>query len=75
MNINPWENAREMYEHDNCAQQMGIEILEMGEGFARLSMLITSAMLNGHKNCHGGPLFTLADTALPTPVTARGGRR
>lgn len=72
MSINAWANAREMYARDNCAQQMGIEIQEMGEGFARLTMTITEAMLNGHQTCHGGQLFTLADTAFAYACNSQG---
>lgn len=72
MSTNAWENARVMYERDNCARQMGIEIIEMGEGFARLSMTVTPAMLNGHQTCHGGQLFTLADTAFAYACNSQG---
>ncbi|AYN26062.1 MULTISPECIES: hydroxyphenylacetyl-CoA thioesterase PaaI [Buttiauxella] len=72
MSTNAWANAREMYARDNCAQQMGIEIQEMGEGFARLTMTITTAMLNGHQTCHGGQLFTLADTAFAYACNSQG---
>jgi acyl-coenzyme A thioesterase PaaI-like protein len=27
-------------------------------------------MVNGHHICHGGMIFSLAETALPTPATA-----
>lgn len=72
MSTNAWENARVMYERDNCARQMGIEIIEMGEGFAHLSMTVTPAMLNGHQTCHGGQLFTLADTAFAYACNSQG---
>ncbi|MGB7801710.1 hydroxyphenylacetyl-CoA thioesterase PaaI [Buttiauxella sp.] len=72
MSINAWANAREMYARDNCAKQMGIDIQEMGEGFARLTMTITEAMLNGHQTCHGGQLFTLADTAFAYACNSQG---
>lgn len=72
MSTNAWENARVMYARDNCAHQMGIEILDMGEGFARLSMTVTEAMLNGHQTCHGGQLFTLADTAFAYACNSQG---
>ncbi|MGS6470142.1 hydroxyphenylacetyl-CoA thioesterase PaaI, partial [Enterobacter intestinihominis] len=29
-----WHNARGMYEGDACAQAMGMDIIEMGEGYA-----------------------------------------
>ena len=72
MSINAWANAREMYARDNCAQQMGIEIQDMGDGFARLTMTITDVMLNGHQTCHGGQLFTLADTAFAYACNSQG---
>ncbi|WP_435953852.1 hydroxyphenylacetyl-CoA thioesterase PaaI [Dryocola sp. BD626] len=72
MNTNAWENAREMYAQDSCARQMGIEIQEMGEGFARLTMTVTEAMLNGHRTCHGGQIFTLADTAFAYACNSQG---
>ena len=72
MNTDAWANAREMYAHDNCAHQMGIEIQEMGEGFAKLTMTVTEAMLNGHQTCHGGQLFTLADTAFAYACNSQG---
>lgn len=75
MSHNAWHNARAMYERDACAQAMGMDIIEMGEGYAVVTMTITPQMLNGHKTCHGGQLFSLADTALPTPATVRGWRR
>ncbi|EPF17059.1 Acyl-coenzyme A thioesterase PaaI [Cedecea davisae] len=72
MSTNAWANAREMYARDNCAKQMGIEIIEMGEGFAVLTMTITAEMLNGHQTCHGGQLFTLADTAFAYACNSQG---
>ncbi|NNM00163.1 MAG: hydroxyphenylacetyl-CoA thioesterase PaaI, partial [Gammaproteobacteria bacterium] len=37
---------------------------EVGPGRAVMQMTVTDAMLNGHDVCHGGFLFTLADTAF-----------
>ena len=64
MSHNAWHNARAMYERDACAQAMGMDIIEMGEGYAVVTMTIIPQMLNGHKTCHGGQLFSLADTAF-----------
>ncbi|NWC66064.1 hydroxyphenylacetyl-CoA thioesterase PaaI [Cedecea sp. P7760] len=72
MSTNAWDNARLMYARDNCAKQMGIEVIEMGDGFALLTMTITEAMLNGHQTCHGGQLFTLADTAFAYACNSQG---
>ncbi len=41
---------------------MRLEHVAPGE--ATLSMVITQRMANGHNNCHGGYIFTLADSAF-----------
>ena len=53
-----------MYSRDVASKSIGITIAEVREGFARLNMPITAEMLNGHGICHGGFIFTLADTAF-----------
>jgi acyl-CoA thioesterase len=41
-----------------------MRILEMRPGYARLSMQVTGTMVNGHQICHGGLIFTLADSTF-----------
>ncbi len=53
-----------MYERDRAAQALGIQIQAIRPGFAVLSMKVRSDMVNGHHICHGGMIFTLADTAF-----------
>lgn len=53
-----------MYETDYNAQQAGIRLLDVCPGKARVSMAVESRMLNSHGICHGGMVFTLADTAF-----------
>ena len=64
MSNEAWRNARAMYEKDTCARTLGIEMIEMDDGYAQMSMTVSPAMLNGHQTCHGGQLFSLADTAF-----------
>lgn len=73
MSHNAWHNARTMYEQDACAQAMGMDIIDMDEGYAVVTMTITPQMLNGHKTCHGGQLFSLADTAFAYACNSRAG--
>lgn len=75
MSHNAWHNARTMYEQDACAQAMGMDIIDMDEGYAVVTMTITPQMLNGHKTCHGGQLFSLADTAFAYACNSQGWRR
>ncbi|WP_426439174.1 hydroxyphenylacetyl-CoA thioesterase PaaI [Bradyrhizobium genosp. P] len=58
------DTARAMLSGDRVSRTFGIELLEARSGGARLGMLVTREMLNGFGTCHGGVLFTLADTAL-----------
>nr|VUD34484.1 3-hydroxyacyl-CoA dehydrogenase [Raoultella sp. NCTC 9187] len=50
MNDKAWRNARAMYELDTCAQTLGIDIIEMDEGYAQMTMTVAPNMLNGHQN-------------------------
>ena len=46
------------------AKVMGIRLVSSGEGRAVLEMEITEPLTNNKGTCHGGALFTLADTAF-----------
>ncbi len=56
--------ARAMFAQDRASQWMGMELLEVAPGYARLSMQIGPEMVNGHGICHGGVIFALADSAF-----------
>ncbi len=43
---------------------LGMAITEIAPGFATLTMTVTDKMVNGHGLCHGGYIFTLADSAF-----------
>jgi acyl-CoA thioesterase len=58
------KSIRALYALDIAAQEFGIRIEALGPGYARLSMPVRDDMLNGHKVCHGGHIFGLADTAF-----------
>ena len=49
----------------------GIAIEEAREGYARIRMTLTAAMLNGHGIAHGGMVFALADTAFAYACNSR----
>lgn len=50
--------------NDAATRELGMQVLHVGAGVARLQMTITSSMLNGHQTCQGGFLFTLADSCF-----------
>ena len=56
--------ARAMLAAEGTGPAWGIEIEEAREGYARIRMRVTAAMLNGHGIAHGGMIFSLADTAF-----------
>jgi acyl-CoA thioesterase len=56
--------AQAMYEADACSRALGIELLEVRAGYARMRMAVRPDFLNGHRICHGGLVFTLADSTF-----------
>lgn len=60
-----------MYPRDNASQALGMKILEIAPGRARMSMLVRSDMLNGHATCHGGFIFALADSTFAFACNSR----
>ena len=56
--------ARTMLAAEGTGPAWGIEIEEAREGYARIRMRLTAAMLNGHGIAHGGMIFALADSAF-----------
>jgi acyl-CoA thioesterase len=60
-----------MFSRDAASQMMGMRIEEIGPGTARLSMPVRADMLNGHAICHGGFIFTLADSCFAFACNSR----
>lgn len=56
--------AADMYERDHATQTLGIEIVDIQPGAARMQMVVREDMLNGHQTCHGGFIFALADSTF-----------
>lgn len=56
--------GREMYAKDRTSQFLGIALDEIRPGYARMTLRVTEDMVNGHGMCHGGLIFTLADSAF-----------
>lgn len=51
-------------DHDAFSQWMGIEVLEIREGYSKIKMTIRQEMVNGFGIVHGGLPFSLADSAF-----------
>jgi acyl-CoA thioesterase len=56
--------ASAMWARDRTAQGLEMRILNVRPGYSRVTMQVRSDMVNGHHICHGGMIFTLADTAF-----------
>lgn len=56
--------ASAMWVRDQASQGLGMRIVSVGPGRAELAMTVREDMLNGHAICHGGFIFTLADSAF-----------
>ena len=63
--------ARAMLAAEGTGAAWGIAIEEAREGYARIRMTLTPAMLNGHRIAHGGMIFALADTAFAYACNSR----
>jgi acyl-CoA thioesterase len=56
--------AAKLWAEDACSRGLGMVIAEVAAGRAVLEMTVDARMVNGHGTCHGGMIFTLADTAF-----------
>ena len=53
-----------MWARDQASSGLGMAIERIGPGEAVLTMTVRGDMVNGHGSCHGGFIFTLADSAF-----------
>jgi acyl-CoA thioesterase len=56
--------AELMHAGDAASRALGIRIEEVRPGYARVSMRVTSNMVNAQNVCHGGVIFSLADSGF-----------
>ena len=71
MNI-PWKIVNKMYDQDAFSQWLGIEIVDVSEGYCQLKMKVRKEMLNGFHIAHGGIAYSLADSALAFASNSHG---
>src|ERR1035437_788283 len=57
---------------DKFARHAGIELVDVGPGWAKASMKIEPYHFNGAKTVHGGAIFTLADFAFAVASNSHG---
>ncbi|MEO9870235.1 hydroxyphenylacetyl-CoA thioesterase PaaI [Ekhidna sp.] len=72
MKTSPEKIVAEMMANDTFSQWLGIEVLDVREGFAKIKMIVRNEMLNGHGVTHGGISFSLADSAFAFASNSHG---
>ena len=53
-----------MMKHDLFSQWLGIQVIEIREGYSKIQMTLRDEMVNGFHVIHGGIAFSLADSAF-----------
>ena len=56
---------------DLFSQWLGIEVLQISEGYSRITMTVRDEMINGLGIVHGGIAFSLADSAFAFACNSR----
>jgi acyl-CoA thioesterase len=66
--MNQIETAKQVVDHmmknDLFSQWLGIEVLDIKEGYSKIKMAVRKEMINGLGIVHGGIPFSLADSAF-----------
>lgn len=58
------KSAANMWSNDRVSKALGFKIERVAPGEAVLTMTVEENSLNGHDTCHGGIIFSLADSAF-----------
>jgi len=53
-----------LFQRDGASRALGMRIESSAPGAAVVGMTVRADMLNGHRTCHGGFIFALADSAF-----------
>lgn len=62
--MNPSSVVDKMMRDDLFSQWLGIEVLEIREGYSKIRMTLRKEMINGFGIIHGGIAFSMADSAF-----------
>lgn len=57
-------SADAMWARDDASKWLGLSLDDVGDGTATMSFMVEKHHTNGHDICHGGYIFTLADSAF-----------
>lgn len=62
--FSPGSVVSHMMENDYFSQWMDVKVIDVQEGYSKISMAIRKEMVNGFGIVHGGIPFSLADSAF-----------
>jgi len=65
------KSAAAMWADDRASSWFGMQLIDVDEGHAVLSLTVSQHHLNGHATCHGGVIFSLADSAFAFACNSR----
>ena len=63
-----------MWRADRTSKWLDMRLEEIRAGYTRMSMTVTEDMTNGQAMCHGGLIFTLADSSFGFACNSRNQR-
>lgn len=63
-----------MRAEESVSRSLGIELVSITPGEAVMAMTVSAPMVNWHNSCHGGYIYTLADTAFGYACNSRNQR-
>ncbi len=66
--------ADAMWADDHASRGLGMVLAAVGPGSATMTLAVRPEMVNGHGICHGGFIFTLADSAFAFACNSHGDR-
>ena len=69
--MTPNDVVNKMLETDAFSNWLGIGVIELKEGYSKITMTVRSEMLNGLGVVHGGIAFSLADSAFAFACNSR----
>jgi acyl-CoA thioesterase len=72
MNQTPEILGQRFAQHDAFAKEVGVELLDVSQGYARVKLDLTDKHRNSFGTVHGGVIFTLADAAFAIAANSHG---
>lgn len=62
--MDPKDVVAHMMQHDEFSRWLGIEVIDVHEGYSKISMTVRPEMINGFGIVHGGVAFSMADSCF-----------